>query len=552
MTMSKIYDILKINRERRRCQILKNRMEAIKKKGFAMGPAEQQSVDYDKPVADFSKIKVGVKTLEDALVENVGIYKKVNSHLANKETVLRAINDLDYNLMREISDFFFKTSGIYSRLVRYMAYLYRYDWMLTPYVNVDREKVDSEKVLETFYKALSYIDNFEVKRFCGEAALKVIKDGCYYGYMIPQSDRLLVQDLPSNYCRSRYSVNGRPAVEFNMKFFDDYYKDTNQRMRILKLFPEEFLVGYRLYKQGKLVPDFAGDKAGWYLLDPDRTIKFNINGMDYPAFIAVIPAIIDLNSAQELDRKKMAQRLLKVIVQKMPIDKNGDLVFDVDEAQQLHNNAVHMLGKAIGIDVLTTFADVDVADMADRNTTTTVDDLEKVERTVFNEAGVSQMQFNTDGNIALEKSILNDEASLYNLIQQFESFLNDMIRKFNKTPKKINYKVQMLSTTIYNYKELSKLYKEQTQLGYSKMLPQIALGQTQSAILANAYFENDILDLANVFIPPMMSSTMNSDVLKRLQDGEKATGRPSNEDQGKDVSEKTIQNKESGINPDKK
>ena len=552
MTMSKIYDILKINRERRRCQILKNRMEAIKKKGFAMGPAEQQTLDYDKPVADFSKIKVGVKTLEDALVENVGIYKRVNSHLANKETVLRAINDLDYNLMREISDFFFKTSGIYSRLVRYMAYLYRYDWMLTPYVNVDREKVDSEKVLETFYKALSYIDNFEVKRLCGEAALKVIKDGCYYGYMIPQSDRLLVQDLPSNYCRSRYSVNGRPAVEFNMKFFDDYYKDTSQRMRILKLFPEEFEKGYRLYKQGKLVPDFAGDKAGWYLLEPDRTIKFNINGMDYPAFIAVIPAIIDLNSAQELDRKKMAQRLLKVIVQKMPIDKNGDLVFDVDEAQQLHNNAVHMLGKAIGIDVLTTFADVDVADMADRNTTTTVDDLEKVERTVFNEAGVSQMQFNTDGNIALEKSILNDEAALYNLILQFEAFLNDMIRKFNKTPKKINYKVQMLSTTIYNYKDLSKLYKEQTQLGYSKMLPQIALGQTQSAILANAYFENDILDLANVFIPPMMSSTMNSDVLKRLQDGEKATGRPSNEEQGKEVTEKTIQNKESGINPDKK
>lgn len=552
MTMSKIYDILKINRERRRCQILKNRMEAIKKKGFAMGPAENQTIDYEKPIADFSKIKVGVKTLEDALVENVGMYKKISGHLADKEVVLRAINDLDYNLMREISDFFFKTSGIYSRLVRYMAYLYRYDWMLTPYVNVDREKVDSEKVLETFYKALSYIDNFEVKRFCGEAALKVIKDGCYYGYTIPQSDKLLVQDLPSNYCRSRYSVNGRPAVEFNMKFFDDYYKDTNQRMRILKLFPEEFLIGYRLYKQGKLVPDFAGDKAGWYLLDPNRTIKFNINGMDYPAFIAVIPAIIDLNSAQELDRKKMAQRLLKIIVQKMPIDKNGDLVFDVDEAQQLHNNAVHMLGKAIGIDVLTTFADVDVADMADRNTTTTVDDLEKVERTVFNEAGISQMQFNTDGNIALEKSILNDEAALYNLILQFEAFLNDMIKKFNKTPKKINYKVQMLTTTIYNYKEMAKLYKEQTQLGYSKMLPQIALGQTQSAILANAYFENDILDLANVFIPPMMSSTMNSDVLKRLQDGEKATGRPSNEDQGKDVTEKTIQNKESGINPDKK
>jgi len=29
----------------------------------------------------------------------------------------------------------------------------------------------------------------------------------------------------------------------------------------------------------------------------------------------------------------MQQQLLKIIIQKMPIDKNGDLVFDVDEAQ---------------------------------------------------------------------------------------------------------------------------------------------------------------------------------------------------------------------------
>jgi len=27
-------------------------------------------------------------------------------------------------------------------------------------------------------------------------------------------------------------------------------------------------------------------------------------------------------------------------VQKLPIDKNGDLIFDVDEAKDIHNNAV--------------------------------------------------------------------------------------------------------------------------------------------------------------------------------------------------------------------
>lgn len=270
--------------------------------------------------------------------------------------------------------------------------------------------------------------------------------------------------------------------------------------------------------------DYPGDESGWYLLEVGSVIKFSLNGEDFPPFIAVIPAIIDLDAAQDLDRRKMAQELLKIIIQKMPIDKNGDLVFDVDEAQQLHNNAVQMLSKAIGLDVLTTFADVEVATMADSRTTTTKDDLEKVERTVFNEAGVSQMQFNTDGNIALEKSILNDEATLWNLIQQFEDFLNVILEKFNKSPKKWYFRAQILPTTIYNKTEMAKLYKEQTQLGYSKMLPQIALGQTQSAILQNAYFENDILDLVNVFIPPLMSSTMNAEALNRTKSPGQTTG----------------------------
>ena len=543
---------------------MKNRREEIKKKGFAMQPERDISEVYvpnsvkETPFTDFSKIKVGIKTLDDAIF-NLGELKKINPRLADKETVLRAIQSNDIITMREISNFFYKTSGIYSRLCRYMAYLYRYDWMITPYINgcafLTESSVKDEKVIEGFNKALLYLDNFEVKRFFGEVALKVLRNGCYYGYLVPQTNKMVIQELPASYCRSRFQVNNRPAIEFNMRYFDDAFTDTTQRMKILNLFPEEFKKGYHAYKLGKLTPDFAGDTSGWYLLDVEKTIKFNINGDDYPFLIAVIPAIIDLDEAQELDRKKMAQKLLKIIIQKMPLDKNGELIFDVDEAQQLHNNAVRMLGKAIGLDVLTTFADVEVANMEQNNATAEDDSMDRVKQAIYDQAGVSQLQFNSDGNIALNNSILNDEASMYNLLVQFESFLNDLLKPFNKSPKKILYKAQILTTTIYNYKEMAKLYKEQTQLGYSKMLPQIALGQSQSSILANAYFENEILGLSTIFIPPLMSSTMNSDTLKSVGtkkvtggnetsiEGNGEVGR--NEKADNEKSEKTIANRES-------
>ena len=551
---------------------MKNRMAKIKEKGFDMPLANDTDERYTP--TDFNKIKVGLKTLEDAIV-TYGSLSKASPRLGNKEYVINAIANGNLSDMREISDFFYKESGIYSRLCRYMAYLYKYDWFITPYIEecvglldtnaglydstVDETVAEKtrKKQFQNFFKILKFFDEFEVKRFFGKVALKVIRHGCYYGYLIAQNNKVVVQQLLPNYCRSRFEVNNRPAVQFDMRFFDNYYKNTEERGRVLKLFPKEFEKGYKLYKQGKLPKAFSGDSGSWYLLDYRSTIKFNINDNDYPPFLAVIPYIIDLDAAQDLDRKKMAQRLLKIIIQKMPIDKNGDLIFDIDEAQQLHNNAVKMLGKAIGIDVLTTFAEVDVADMSDKGNQSNIDELEKVERTVYNEAGVSQMQFNSDSNTALNNSILNDEASMYDLLLQFESFLNLLLEPFNRSPKKCYYKAQLLNTTIYNYKEVSKLYKEQMQIGFSKMLPQVALGQSQSSILANAYFENDILDLVRVFIPPMMSSTMNAEALagrgnvtgkegnkdSSSSSGADIGGRPEKPDNEK--SDKTLANRES-------
>ena len=538
--------------------------EEIKAKGFniitgSMNTNYNQPTGYSGiPNLSFNKLKVGAKTLDDAIIK-FGSLKKINPRLADKENILRAIDTYDLKTMREISNFFYKTSGIYARIIRYMAFMYRYDWFLTPFVNDDKT-TKAEKVLKGYYEGLNILDKFGVKKVLGEIALQVLLQGAYYGYKVKTADGIVLQDLPADYCRSRFNKGRKPVVEFNMRYFDDCFRDTATKMKILKVFPKEFSEGYILYKKGKLPPDFQGDTSGWFMLDPNMTVKFTANGEDYPAFISVIPLIVDLDEAQALDRKKTMQRLLKLVIQKMPLDKNGELIFDVDEAQQLHNNAVEMLSRAIGVDVLTTFADVDVASMDASKAESQSDDLIRVERQLYNEAGVSQMQFNTDGNIALEKSILNDEATLYNMLLQFEQFLNELLDPINSNKKKIEYRVQLLTTTIYNYKELAKLYKEQTQLGYSKFLPQIALGQSQSSILANAYFENDVLDLVNVFIPPLMSSTMNGDVLNRVKGDQANPGNKSNPaldpnkgDEGagrKELpddqkSEKTIKNRES-------
>lgn len=489
---------------------IKSAQDRIHEKGFSMGPRPMADIQ-----TDFNKIKVGPKTLDDA-VYDLGSLKKSGKMYARKEQVVAALARNDIPRLREISNWYYNMSGMYSVACNYLAHLYRYDWYITPEV-FDADIKDSEaqqkKIVKDMLSTLNFLDNTHIKKMCGDVALDVIREGAYYGYIVRLDSRIMLQKLPIKYCRSRYSVNDNPAVEFDMRFFDDNFPDVSYRARILKLFPTDFQRGYALYKQQKLTPDFAGDIPGsWYLLDPENTVKFCFNNGDKPLLVNAIPSIIDLDAAQDLDRRKQMQQLLKIVIQKLPLDKNGDLIFDIDEATDIHNNAVNMLKRAIGVDVMTTFADVESIDMSDSATVNSTDGLQRVERAVYNSLGISQNLFNTEGSTALEKSVLNDESSVRTLLLQFHVFFDRITQERNsKNKKKYNFRLYMLETTQYNYKEMSKLYKEQMQIGFSKMLPQIALGHSQSAILNTAIFENDVLHLTQIMIPPLMSSTLSSE-----------------------------------------
>ena len=99
----------------------------------------------------------------------MGALKKTNRTYGDKNAVLRALATKDYNTLREISNYFYEVSGIYERLCKYFAFLYRYDWYVVPYVEDD--SIKEEKILSEFSKVLNYLDNSNIKYMCGNVAL---------------------------------------------------------------------------------------------------------------------------------------------------------------------------------------------------------------------------------------------------------------------------------------------------------------------------------------------------------------------------------------------
>lgn len=169
--------------------MIKDRKSEIHAKGFNLAKggvvrSEDETYEYD-PV-DFSKVRVGLRTLTDATLD-LGTYRKVSPELGSKTTVLRAIYDHDYDTLRKISEYFYESSGIYQRLCRHLATLYRYDWVVTPLI-IDEKGENKNKELKEFATVLTYLDKSEVKRAAEEIALEVMKSGAFYGLILDQGD----------------------------------------------------------------------------------------------------------------------------------------------------------------------------------------------------------------------------------------------------------------------------------------------------------------------------------------------------------------------------
>ena len=474
-------------------------------------------VNAPRPPMDFGLLKVRKMTVKPA---EAIIYKEdtkgrnsVDWTRQTHDKMIETTKGTDLKQIRSLSKYFFQTNGVYARAVRYLADIYKYDFLLYPNLDLDLEMTDefSDKILKKFNVLLEHFDNSAIQLMCRKWANVVCIEGCYYGYICDDvNDKLVVQDLPVDFCRSRFLYKGMPLVEFNVQYFDKVTSDQKYREKLLGLFPEEFQAGYRKYKAGKLPAEEQGDDAGWILLDMNRSFKFNFNDEDIPPFLYAIPDIIGLDEVEDLEKEKLLQQIQKILIQKFELDQNGQIPFTMKELQQLNQNAVDMVGDAVGVSVLSTVAEVSLEDLATSSGTESQNNLEAAQNSVYNALGISANLFNTDGNLALEKSIIIDEAYIKPLLLQFEQFFNRYLEwKFNK--KDLKFRMKMLLTSIFNSSDMSSKYENLTKIGFSRFLPMVALGHTQKEVISMAKLEQQIMQLDAYMLPPFSSNTMSSD-----------------------------------------
>jgi hypothetical protein len=77
-----------------------------------------------------------------------------------------------------------------------------------------------------------------------------------------------------------------------------------------------------------------------------------------PFFLSVIPSTIKYDQAVETEQEREKEEIRKILVQQIPHLNDGRLLFEPEEAEEMHRGAVGMVRNNDNTTVLTTYANV--------------------------------------------------------------------------------------------------------------------------------------------------------------------------------------------------
>lgn len=444
-----------------------------------------------------------------------------HDHDFTYEEIMDTIKHGDARAMRNLSRYFFRTNGIYKNSILMYAYLPTYDNVVVPFYDIEKKK-SKDKMMSRFYAACDFVEQLDIPVTFARITEIMLVEGIYYGMHRVIDGKHTIQDLPYNFCRSRFrDYNGLDIPEINLAYFDTF-KDEELKTDMLSSYPDFIQKAYR--KRGE-------DTEVWVPIMPeDGGICFYLTSDKTPLLATSIPQLSKLSEALDREAQRDENELYKLLIQKMPIDSKGELVFQLDEVADIHASVADMLQNIDTVDVLTTFGDTSLEDLQDSTAASqSADRLAKYKNIVFDNLGVPALYFNPDTASGMAYSIVKDEAIVSHITSLYSTWIKLQINLYFARGN-IKFDFIVLPITRHNKDKIQSQLFQGAQYGYSKLYAGVALGIHQKNLISLMDFENEILEMDEKMIPLMSSYTSSSKDLENLRNGNKN----SNNNQGAD------------------
>lgn len=451
--------------------------------------------------------------------------------------------------LRELSRYYYRTNSVYRMNIDLLASLPLYYTMITPIF--ESGKGSQAQIIKAFYNACAFVEKLDIKNTLFRVTKEWLKQGLYCGILQEKAGKIVLVDLPISHTRTRFKdFNNLNILEFNLTYFIERYPDKDYREEAILTFPEVVQKAWRAWSKNK-----AADP--WVMIPASNGgVCFCFAEDQSPLLIAALPKLVELKDAVGREERRDENELYKLLIQQMPIDDNGELVFDLEEIEQIHAGVAAMLQSLDTVDVLTTLGEAKLENLQDSSAASQSNNrLEKYDKQVWDALGRSPLLFNADNSSSMVYSIRKDESLMKGYLNAYDTWIKFLINsRFSRTG--LTFDFEILPITVFNQKDFQTEQLSMAQFGYSKMRTGVAAGLKQINLLSLITFENEFLKMDEKMIPLMSSYTQgegeeknSSSSKKNSSNGSSAKnitntgGRPELPDENK--SEKTQANIES-------
>ena len=357
-------------------------------------------------LASFKKSQSAmIATSDTSYGKRFGNYWTSQTKGYTEEEVKKIIESGSLREQQALSRNYFNRDGYYRQLILYYATLLKYAGLLIPHP-IAGKNLSTSHIQKRYFQAMEYVDKMKLETVFVEWAQKVLTDGCYYG-VVSKVDKthFAVLTLPTAYCQTRFrDVSGNDLIEFDLSYFNTI-ADERDKKAALAAYPSAISKAYEKWNKGKLA-------SKWFVVPSDIGICFPmLDGR--PFFLSVIPSTIKYDEAVATEQEREKEEIRKILVQKIPHLTDGRLLFEPDEAEEMHRGAVGMVRNNQNTTVLTTYADVDSITSRGSSEKTGTNALDSMKQNIYSQAGVSGEIFAATGGNTTETSIKYDTAIYY-------------------------------------------------------------------------------------------------------------------------------------------
>ena len=416
----------------------------------------------------------------------------------------------DLQELRLLSRFYYRTNSTYRNNIDFLAHLFLYDSLVIPIYD---ETGSQAQILKTFKNACQWIENLDLPNILAHMTTEWLLNGIYYGILREKEGKVTIQDLPLDYCRCRFKdINNLNILEFNLAYF--YTIPEEEREEAVKSFPEPIQIAWKRRKtlgKDQWIQIPAGSGGVTFSFITDQT----------PLLIASIPELKKMDDATAREEKRDENELYKILIQQMPIDNKGELVFQMDEVEEIHAAVANMFADTDTVEVLTTFGETNLENLQDSTAASqSFDRLEKYRKNAWGAAGRGEILFNAENSSTLAYQIKKDESLMMGYLNGYETWLRFLLNE-RFTRKGLRFDIKLLPTTVFNRSDLQSAYFRGAQYGYSKMAAGVVMGIRQPDQISLMDFENELLKMSDKMKPLQSSYTTSGNVGKNSEGSEK-------------------------------